>query len=117
MNILIVEDFEHSILVFKKFLVQHNCYFCESEKTLYENLHKYNFDLIIMDIGLPGTKNGLELIEELKNSTTYKNIPIVCITVHSEIEKDVKNLGVDGFLIKPFNKKELQSTIAEFENI
>ncbi len=111
MNILVVEDMGQSIFIFKNFLKDHSLKFCESEKTLYENLGKYNFDLIIMDIGLPGSKSGLELIKELKNSETYKKIPIICITVHSFYKDDAINAGADIFLVKPFTKSELNLAI------
>lgn len=41
---------------------------CDSEQTLYEQLHKNKIDLILMDISLNRNKDGLQLTRELKNS-------------------------------------------------
>lgn len=117
MNILIVEDVEVSKLIFTKYLKEHNCKFCESEKTLYENLSNHKFDLIIMDIGLPGSKNGIQLTKELKNSKAYSSIPIICATVHQFNKEAALEAGADNFILKPLTKQDLLSAVEKFMTI
>ncbi len=114
MNILIVEDLQESKKIFGIFLKKHNCNYCDSGNTLYENLSKQEFDLIIMDIGLPGAKNGIELIKELKSSKSYSTIPIICISVQMIGEDEAMNAGAESFLLKPFTKSQLISAVEKF---
>jgi two-component system chemotaxis response regulator CheY len=70
------------------------------------------FDLIITDINMPDI-NGLELINFIKTSELYKNIPIIIISTERS-EEDRKrglSLGADAYVTKPFKPKELQETV------
>lgn len=86
---------------------------CDSDTTLYENLRKNKYDVILMDISLKGEKNGLELTRELKENPEYRDIPIVCLTAHA-FKTDVENAidaGVDIFLTKPVDNHVLMRTL------
>jgi CheY-like chemotaxis protein len=86
---------------------------CDSDVTLYENLSKNHYDVILMDISLKGGKNGLELTKELKANPEFKDIPIVCLTAHAfktDIENAI-NAGVDIFLTKPIDNHVLMRTL------
>ena len=86
---------------------------CDSDVTLYENLSKNDYDVILMDISLKGEKNGLELTKELKANPEFKDIPIVCLTAHAfktDIENAI-NAGVDIFLTKPIDNHVLMRTL------
>ena len=70
-----------------------------------EKIKIIKFDLIILDIMMPG-KSGLEFIQE-----NYKNLntPIILLTAKGEPEERIKGLelGADDYLPKPFEPKEL----------
>jgi CheY-like chemotaxis protein len=86
---------------------------CDSDVTLYENLSKNEYDVILMDISLKGGKNGLELTKELKADPKFKDIPIVCLTAHA-FKTDIDNAlnaGVDIFLTKPVDNHVLMRTL------
>ena len=70
------------------------------------------FDLIILDIMMPG-KNGLEFIQENKKKL---ETPIILLTAKSEPNERIEGLevGADDYLPKPFEPKEL---ILRMENI
>ena len=77
-------------------------------------LEKNKFDLILMDLYMPEI-DGFELTKIIKNKDNgkYKNIPIIALTAAatmSEINKCFK-LGMNDYLIKPFNKEDLISKI------
>lgn len=67
-----------------------------------EKLKKYDFDLVITDIMMPGM-DGFELIKKLKQ---YKpNIPVIVITAYGDEEKEQKSkkLNVVEYIEKPFD--------------
>ncbi len=65
-----------------------------------------SYDLIILDYNLPKL-NGREIIEKLRHEKI--NIPILILTIHSELNDkvDLLNLGADDYLTKPFILSEL----------
>ncbi|MBN2050624.1 MAG: response regulator [Spirochaetales bacterium] len=64
--------------------------------------------LFLVDINMP-EMNGFEFVEELKKQAAYKDKPIVFLTTESSAEKkDMgKNLGVKGWIVKPFEPSAL----------
>tara|TARA_B110000967_G_scaffold49712_1_gene50716 strand:- start:124 stop:801 length:678 start_codon:yes stop_codon:yes gene_type:complete len=68
-------------------------------------LEHFKFDLIVLDIMMPG-QNGLELTKEVKKKS---NIPIILLTAKSEVENRIEGLelGADDYLGKPFEPREL----------
>jgi DNA-binding response OmpR family regulator len=72
------------------------------------------FDLIILDYILPG-KNGVEYVEQLRNSTRHSNIKIILISGYLE-QQDVLaaiKLGVKNIVVKPFTKEQIVSQVAD----
>lgn len=70
---------------------------------------KENFDIVILDIMLPG-KNGLEVLRELRAQRTT---PVLMLTARGEdIDRIVGfEMGADDYLPKPFNPRELVARI------
>ena len=67
-------------------------------------------DLVLMDIRLKGEKDGVQAAKEIHEQV---DVPIVYLTAHSDrltVER-VQATEYDGFLLKPFQRRELQSTI------
>lgn len=73
-------------------------------------INMYNYDLILLDLMLPGL-SGEELIGEIRKS---KAMPIIIISAKTEIEDKVKllKLGADDYITKPF---EISEVIARVE--
>lgn len=69
-------------------------------------------DLILLDMKMPAG-GGIQAFNNLKSSIYTQNIPIIFITAYPgpEIEKQVKDMGADGFFAKPFNSVELLNKI------
>jgi DNA-binding response OmpR family regulator len=68
-------------------------------------------DLVLMNIQLRGEKDGVQACREIREQV---DVPIVYVTGYSDrisVER-VKNTEHDGFLLKPFHRSELQSTVA-----
>jgi DNA-binding response OmpR family regulator len=118
-KILIVEDDEISRNIYRLMLKKFDMAFCDSDETMYKELSEDNFQLIIMDIGLPNSKDGLTLIKQLKGSEQYYKIPIICATSYDshEIKANAIKAGADVYLVKPILKDILINTINKFQTI
>lgn len=70
-------------------------------------------DIILLDVMLPGM-NGFEVCHELKNNPLTQSIPIVMLTVLTDVDDRIHGLkvGADHFLVKPFNYHELKYIVA-----
>jgi DNA-binding NarL/FixJ family response regulator len=67
-------------------------------------------DLVLMDIRLKGEKDGIQAAHEIRQRV---DLSIVYITAHSDaltVER-AKRTDHDGFILKPFHRNDLQSTI------
>ncbi|MDQ1243868.1 MAG: two-component system, chemotaxis family, chemotaxis protein CheY [Campylobacterota bacterium] len=71
-----------------------------------------NFDLLISDINMPEIK-GLELSRHIKSDERYKNKPIIILTTESSdsMKAEGKEIGVTGWMVKPFNNEKLAKSI------
>jgi two-component system response regulator QseB len=69
-----------------------------------------DFDLLILDIGLPG-KDGWMVLEELRGQGEY--LPIIILTARDEVRDKVAGLegGADDYVTKPFRFEELLARV------
>lgn len=74
-------------------------------------------DLIIADLQMPNI-DGYKFVKILKNSGFYQNIPIVTLSGNNSSNDRIKcyEMGVDDFVIKPFNPAELKIRIKNILN-
>ena len=131
-HILVVDDDDGIRSLVKKYLNENN-YLVTSAQNGEEASNKIKiikFDLIILDIMMPGM-SGLEFIQQYKKKF---ETPIILLTAKGEADDRVEGLeiGADDYLPKPFEPKELilriqniisktkkqsQKNIVEFKNI
>lgn len=69
-----------------------------------------NFDLLILDLGLPG-KDGLQVVEELRGQG--EQLPIIILTARNDVSDKVTGLeaGANDYVTKPFRFEELLARI------
>ena len=74
------------------------------------NAHVYDYDLLIVDIMLPG-RNGYEIVREVRGAG--KNVPIVMLTARDSTKDLVMGLdaGADDYVTKPFKLDELLARV------
>lgn len=67
-------------------------------------------DILLLDINMPN-KNGIEVLEEIKNNKM--DVKVLILTVHNEVEYLVKavDIGVDGYILKDSESSELKKAI------
>tara|TARA_Y100000992_G_scaffold41315_1_gene23262 strand:- start:1425 stop:2102 length:678 start_codon:yes stop_codon:yes gene_type:complete len=113
-HILVVDDDEGIRSLVKKYLDENNYLIttASSAENAAEKIKIIKFDLIILDIMMPG-KSGLDFIKEHKRKL---ETPIILLTAKGEPKERIEGLeiGADDYLPKPFEPKEL---ILRIQNI
>ena len=131
-HILVVDDDDGIRSLVKQYLNENNFLVTTSDsaENAQEKVLIIKFDLIVLDVMMPG-KSGLEFIKENKSKI---DTPVILLTAKGEAEDRVGGLeiGADDYLPKPFEPKELtlriknildktqkndQKRIIEFDNI
>jgi two-component system, OmpR family, phosphate regulon response regulator OmpR len=115
-HILIVDDDNRIRSLLKDYLTDNN-YIVSTAENAYEakeKLEYFKFDIIILDVMMPG-QNGYDLTKEIKKNM---KIPIILLTAKGEVENRIKGLeiGADDYLGKPFEPKELLLRIKNIIN-
>ena len=110
-HILAVDDHSEIRELLKRFLVQHGfkvTVAADGEEMNTQMSHS-QFDLIILDLMLPG-KDGVTLCREIRATS---NIPIIMLTaLGEEIDRIVGlEVGADDYISKPFNPRELLARV------
>ena len=131
-HILVVDDDDGIRNLVKQYLSENNFLIttAKNAEEAKEKISIIKFDLIVLDIMMPG-KTGLEFTLENKDKI---NTPIILLTAKGEAAERIKGLevGADDYLPKPFEPKELilriknilnktksknQKKIIEFDNV
>ena len=131
-HILVVDDDDGIRSLVKRYLNDNNFLVttADSAENASEKIKIVKFDLIVLDIMMPG-KNGLEFIQDHKKKM---DTPVILLTAKGEASERVQGLeiGADDYLPKPFDPKELvlriknildktikikQKRIIEFESV
>ena len=73
-------------------------------------LSSHEFDLVILDLGLPKL-HGLEVLRKLRARGT--SVPVLILTAADSVEQRVKglDLGADDYMAKPFSLQELEARV------
>lgn len=71
-----------------------------------------NFDLLISDINMP-QMNGFDLAQAIKADARFKQKPILILTTESsaDMKQRGKDIGVTGWMVKPFSDDKLVRSI------
>ncbi|MFA9374983.1 MAG: response regulator transcription factor [Poseidonibacter sp.] len=118
LNLLYVEDDidvrDNVVFFLKRFFT--NIYTAGDGIQAYEIYKKEDIDLLLLDINVP-KMNGITFAKKIRAENT--KVPIVFLTAYSDKERllEVIKIGVSSYIIKPFDIKELLSTIQSCINI
>ena len=106
-HILVVDDDDGIRFLVKKYLNENNYLVttADNAEDASEKIKIIKFDLIVLDIMMPG-KSGLDFIRENKKKI---ETPIILLTAKSQSDERIEGLetGADDYLPKPFEPKEL----------
>jgi two-component system phosphate regulon response regulator OmpR len=106
-HILVVDDDDRIRELVKEYLNE-NGFIVSTGNSAEEakiKLNYFKFDLIVLDVMMPG-QDGFELTQEIKKKS---DMPVILLTAKGEVESRIEGLelGADDYLGKPFEPKEL----------
>jgi DNA-binding response OmpR family regulator len=113
-QILLIEDSPEYQVIVKAALKDRAIVTCVSEANAAQAaISHMNFDMILLDVGLPG-KDGLLLCEELRQDERLRGTPILLVTGRKETSDLVLGFeaGADDYICKPFHPDELRARVA-----
>ena len=115
-HILVVDDDDRIRSLVKQYLNDNNFLVttANTAESAFEKISVIKFDLIVLDIMMPG-KSGLEFTQENKEKI---DTPIILLTAKGETNERIIGLekGADDYLGKPFEPKELALRINNILN-
>ena len=117
LQILLAEDNMVNQLVVRKVLEKagHHVFCVVSGGEVLEALRNRTFDLILMDVQMPGM-DGIQATRAIRSSDeTWRNIPVIALTAHAMKGDKEKFLraGMNEYLSKPLDTAELHRKIGE----
>jgi PAS domain S-box-containing protein len=116
LKVLLVEDNELNAILAEKVLSDWNwkVEVAENGFTALEKVRENGFDIVLMDIQLPGM-DGYETTRRIRKEihSPKNNIAIIAMTAHAFVGEEEKCLeaGMDGYISKPFEPENLYMKI------
>jgi PAS domain S-box-containing protein len=117
-NIMLVEDNVMNIMVAKKIFEKWDCKLniAEDGYIALQKATSHDFDIILMDLQMPGI-DGFETTKKLRKlSEYYSKVPIFALSAAApeEVIDKVKESGLNEMITKPFNPKQLYGIIKSY---
>lgn len=122
LNILIAEDNEANRYVISRFLQSWKIAysFAVNGKEVVAKIQEKPYDLVFMDLHMPEL-DGYEATKQIRllPDKFYQEIPIIALTasVLSEVGARIHELGMNDFLLKPFEPRELYQKIVNYTKV
>ncbi len=88
----------------------------EALKRLFKPNGKIDFDLVLLDLNIPG-KDGRDVLKDLKESEKMKHIPVIVFS-SSSIDEDIirsYSLGANCYIVKPNDLSEFENVMGQIE--
>lgn len=108
-KILLIEDNIDTQLIYKVYLREiYDLEIAANAESGLKLLNEKQFDLVVLDINLPGKLSGSDVLHEIKNGPGYPDVPVLVVTAYamkSDMEKFISQ-GADDYLAKPVNKDD-----------
>ena len=113
-NCLIVDDYSTARRLIKDSLLQigFSCLEAENGNQAIALIQQTTLDLVIADVNMP-EKNGIELLKDIRTDDKMKDLPVVLTMLEpiEDIISDAKRLGMNDYLVKPFDVFTLSKTL------
>jgi CheY-like chemotaxis protein len=81
----------------------------------YKKIEEIHPDVILLDVLMSGS-DGREICRELKSKEETRKIPVIMVSAHPDAAKEVKAVGADNFLAKPFETGDLLKLVERYSN-
>ena len=111
-NILLVEDNKINQMITKKFLEKKKmrCEICETGEDAISKMQTNKYDLVLMDVHLPGINGTIATAEIRKFNTTTPIIALTAISLNENREM-LLSYGMNDVITKPFNPDNFYKVI------
>ena len=113
-SILVVDDNEINRDLLSRYLERqgHTVQVAHNGRQALEMIATGAFDLVLLDIMMPEL-NGYQVLQHLKHSETWRDLPVIMISALDEIDSAVRciELGAEDYLRKPFNPVLLRARV------
>ena len=113
-SILVVDDNEINRDLLSRYLERqgHTVRVADNGRQALEMIATGAFDLVLLDIMMPEL-NGYQVLQHLKQSETWRDLPVIMISALDEIDSAVRciELGAEDYLRKPFNPVLLRARV------
>ncbi len=111
-SILIVDDEENIRFLYKEEFESEGCRvsLAETAEEALELLEKERFDVVCLDIKLPGM-DGIHFLEVLKDR--WPDIPVVISSAYGHYKQDFRVWGAHGYVVKSADLTELKDKVKE----
>ncbi len=110
-RILIIEDVKEMAELIRLYLQKEGveAALCETAEAALEQFGKERFDLVVLDINLPGM-DGFEFLQRLRKASS---VPVMIVSARDADEDMILGLGIgaDEFVTKPFSPKVLTARV------
>ena len=110
-KVLIIEDVREMAELVRLYLQKEGmeAAICETGETALEAFEKEKFDLVVLDINLPGI-DGFEFLQRLRKTSA---VPVMIVSARDTDEDMILGLGIgaDEFVTKPFSPKVLVARV------
>ncbi len=111
---LIADDYSTARRLIKDSLQQigFSCLEAENGNQALSLIQQTTLDLVIADVNMP-EKNGLELLEDIRADDNMMDLPVVLTMLEpfSDLISDARKLGMNDYLVKPFDVFTLSKTL------
>ncbi len=120
-NILIVEDDAFNIQLIRSLLakISNTNIVTTDDGTEALNIlesEDEKIDMVLLDLHLPG-KSGKEILERIRRYKKFDDLPVLIISVDGMDEIELRKMGANDFILKPFDIDEFTAKIsANLEN-
>ncbi len=117
-SILVVEDdpSNQNLIGFYLKRHQYKIHFADSVSTAINQLNQHPVHLVLLDLSLKGKQHGLDLADIMKDTSEWKEIPIIVLSAHAFKADKQRCLdhGCDDFITKPVKQDNLIENIKKY---
>ncbi len=119
-NVLLVDDSSTNNLLLESALrsLKLNISTASSAETALTMLRKKDFDLVLLDVMMPGM-SGYDMLEEMTKEPKIANVPVIFVTARSSNDDELKarKLGAADYFEKPLQLDKLVQRVKEIVKV
>ena len=113
-RLLIVDDISDNRTILTRRLQRRGFDVVEAEcgLTAIELIHKESFDLVLLDVMMPGI-NGIETLKRIREHGPTTHLPVIMLSAKTQLADKIRGFerGADDYVAKPFHLEEILARI------